>query len=74
MKIQVITLFPDMFPGVQNNSMMWKAQNNGAVEFSYINLRDFGLGPRQQVDDTPYGGGDGMRWPDWPTGRLAGSL
>ena len=60
MKIQVITLFPDMFPGVQNNSMMWKAQNNGAVEFSYINLRDFGLGPRQQVDDTPYGGGDGM--------------
>jgi tRNA (guanine37-N1)-methyltransferase len=30
------------------------------VEFEYVNLRDFGLGPRRQVDDTPYGGGDGM--------------
>ena len=60
MKVQIITLFPDMFAGVLNNSMMWKAQDQGAVEFSFINLRDFGLGPRQQVDDTPYGGGDGM--------------
>ena len=40
--------------------MMWKAQNRSAVEFSYINLRDYGIGPRKQVDDTPYGGGDGM--------------
>ena len=39
---------------------MWKAQNRSAVEFSYINLRDYGIGPRKQVDDTPYGGGDGM--------------
>jgi len=49
-----------MFTGVLNSSMLWKAQNQQAVEFSYINLRDFGLGPRSQVDDTPYGGGDGM--------------
>ncbi len=60
MKIQIITLFPDMFPGVLGASMLWKAQERNLVEFSYINLRDFGLGPRQQVDDTPYGGGDGM--------------
>lgn len=60
MKIQVITLFPDMFPGVLNTSMLWKAQEKGAVEFAFVNLRDFGLGPRSQVDDTPYGGGDGM--------------
>ena len=60
MKIQIITLFPEMFEGVLNNSMMWKAQNRSAVEFSYINLRDYGIGPRKQVDDTPYGGGDGM--------------
>lgn len=60
MKIQVITLFPEMFDGVLNNSMMWKAQNAGAVEFSFVNLRDYGRGPRKQVDDTPYGGGDGM--------------
>lgn len=59
-KIQVITLFPEMFEGVLNSSMMWKAQKEGAVEFGLINLRDFGIGPRKQVDDTPYGGGDGM--------------
>lgn len=60
MKIQIITLFPEMFPGVLNASMLWKAQDKKIVSFEYINLRDFGLGPRRQVDDTPYGGGDGM--------------
>ncbi len=60
MKIQIITLFPEMFEPVLNNSMMWKAQKNGAVEFRIINLRNFGIGPRKQVDDIPYGGGDGM--------------
>lgn len=59
-KFQVITLFPDMFTGVFENSMMWKAQKDGIVELSTIDLRQFGLGPRRQVDDTPYGGGDGM--------------
>lgn len=56
----MITLFPEMFTGVFGNSMMWKAQKDGIVELSTINLRDFGLGPRKTVDDTPYGGGDGM--------------
>lgn len=60
MKIQVITLFPEMFEGVLNASMLWKAQEKKLVEYKLINLRDFGLGPRKQVDDTPYGGGDGM--------------
>jgi tRNA (guanine37-N1)-methyltransferase len=60
MKIQIITLFPEMFDGVLNNSMLWKAQDIGAVTYELINLRDYGLGPRKQVDDTPYGGGDGM--------------
>ena len=59
-KLQVITLFPEMFDGVLNTSMMWKAQQQNAAEFTMVNLRDFGVGPRQQVDDTPYGGGDGM--------------
>lgn len=59
-KIQIITLFPEMFEGVLNTSMLWKAQKEDAAEFSLINLRDFGIGPRKQVDDTPYGGGDGM--------------
>lgn len=59
-KIQVITLFPEMFHGVLNNSMLWKAADRGIAEYEYINLRDYGLGTRRQVDDTPYGGGDGM--------------
>ena len=59
-KFQVITLFPEMMTGVFNNSMMWKAQKDGIVELTTVNLREFGLGPRRQVDDTPYGGGDGM--------------
>ena len=49
-----------MTTGVFNNSMMWKAQKDGIVELTTVNLREFGLGPRHQVDDTPYGGGDGM--------------
>jgi len=60
MKIQIITLFPEMFPGVLNTSMLWKAQDKQLAEISYINLRDYGLGTRRVVDDTPYGGGDGM--------------
>ena len=60
MKIQIISLFPEMFPPVLETSMLWKAKNKGIVDYSYISLRDFGLGPRKTVDDTPYGGGDGM--------------
>lgn len=40
--------------------MLWKAQDRGAVEYSIIDLRQFGIGARKTVDDTPYGGGDGM--------------
>jgi tRNA (guanine37-N1)-methyltransferase len=60
MTIQIITLFPEMFDGVLNSSMLWKAQKENLVEYKLINLRDYGIGPRKQVDDTPYGGGDGM--------------
>jgi len=49
-----------MFDEVLNSSMLWKAQEAGAVEFEMIDLRQFGTGPRRQVDDPPYGGGDGM--------------
>jgi tRNA (guanine37-N1)-methyltransferase len=40
--------------------MLWKASDRGIVEYSMIDLREYGSGPRRQVDDTPYGGGDGM--------------
>lgn len=49
-----------MFEGVFNTSMLWKAQKDAGVELNTVNLRDFGIGPRKTVDDTPYGGGDGM--------------
>src|SRR5258705_7870530 len=60
MLIQLITLFPEAVAPYLRTSMLWKAQDRNVVSISYINLRDFGLGPRKQVDDTPYGGGDGM--------------
>lgn len=56
----MITLFPEMLSGVFGSSMMWKAQKEKIVQLEAIDLREFGLGPRRQVDDTPYGGGDGM--------------
>ncbi|MFO0955215.1 MAG: tRNA (guanosine(37)-N1)-methyltransferase TrmD [Candidatus Saccharibacteria bacterium] len=60
MKIDIITLFPEVFEQMLDHSMLHKAREAGAVEFRVVNLRDFGIGPRQQVDDTPYGGGAGM--------------
>lgn len=60
MNIKVITLFPDMFKPVLDSSMLYKAQEQGLFSYDLIDLRQFGLGPRKQVDDTPYGGGDGM--------------
>lgn len=60
MKIQIITLFPEMFEGVFAHSMLFKAQDKDIVTIETVNLRDFGAGPRRTVDDAPYGGGDGM--------------
>lgn len=60
MKIQIITLFPEMFEGPLNHSMMLKAQKQEIADFEIIDLRQFGEGDRRTVDDTPYGGGDGM--------------
>lgn len=60
MKIDIITLFPKMFDGPFAESMLWKAQDRKLVEINLIDLREFGDGPRKTVDDTPFGGGDGM--------------
>lgn len=59
-KFTIITLFEDAIKPYLNSSMMWKAQEKGIAGFDYVNLRDFGLGPHKSVDDTPYGGGNGM--------------
>lgn len=60
MLIQIISLFPEMLAPVLEASMLFKAKDKGIVDYRYINLREYGLGPRKTVDDTPYGGGDGM--------------
>lgn len=60
MKIAIITLFPEMFEPILKTSMLWKAHEQNLLETEVISLRDFGIGPRKQVDDTPYGGGAGM--------------
>lgn len=60
MTIDIITLFPDMFRGPFDMSMLWKAQERGLAKIQLHDLREFGLGVRRTVDDTPYGGGDGM--------------
>ena len=59
-KFTIITLFEDAIRPYLETSMMWKATEKGIAEFDFVNLRDFGIGPHKSVDDTPYGGGDGM--------------
>jgi tRNA (guanine37-N1)-methyltransferase len=56
-RIDIITLFPDMFKGPFDMSMLWKARDRGLVTIEFWDLREYGLGPRRTVDDTPYGGG-----------------
>lgn len=60
MKFTIITLFEEAIRPYLETSMMWKATEKGALEVDFVNLREFGLGPHKSVDDTPYGGGDGM--------------
>lgn len=59
-KFTIITLFPEALEPYLKTSMMWKAVDKGLAEFELVNLREYGLGPHRSVDDTPYGGGDGM--------------
>ena len=56
----VITLFPEAFPGTLGLSLIGKALRDGVWSLDTIDLRDFGIGPHRNVDDTPAGGGAGM--------------
>ena len=60
MKIDILSLFPDMFNGAFNESILKRAQNDGKVEIKIHNFRDYTNDPHGNVDDTPYGGGSGM--------------
>jgi tRNA (guanine37-N1)-methyltransferase len=56
----IITLFPEAFPGTLGVSLIGKALREGAWSLDTVNLREFGVGPHKNVDDTPAGGGAGM--------------
>ena len=60
MRIDVVTLFPEMFQGFLEGSLLGAAQAAGLVEIRLRNIRDFAHGVHRQVDDKPYGGGPGM--------------
>lgn len=60
MKIDVLTLFPEMFTGVFNSSILGKAQEKGIVSLQAVNFRDYANNKHHTVDDYPYGGGGGM--------------
>ncbi|WP_273125514.1 tRNA (guanosine(37)-N1)-methyltransferase TrmD [Bacillus weihaiensis] len=60
MRIDFLTLFPEMFNGILHSSILKKAQEKKAVEFQVINFRDYSSNKHQNVDDYPYGGGAGM--------------
>lgn len=60
MRIDIITVLPELLDSPLNNSIVGRAQKNGIVEIHVHNLRKYGKGPRQQVDDYSYGGDAGM--------------
>lgn len=58
--VNLLTLFPEMFPGPLGQSLSGKALKKGLWSFNTVNIRDFGQGVHKTVDDTPFGGGAGM--------------
>jgi len=60
MRIDILTLFPEMFKGVFSQSIIKRAQEKGLVEIKVHNLRDWAEDKRGTVDNRPYGGGVGM--------------
>jgi len=82
MKIDVLTLFPEMFGGVIESSILKRACDKGLITINLINFRDYTTDKHNQVDDYPYGGGRGMvlkpdpifaaveAIPDWQDARI----
>jgi tRNA (guanine37-N1)-methyltransferase len=60
MRIDILTLFPEMFSYVINESILKRAQEKGIIEINLINIRDYSTNKHKKVDDYPYGGGTGM--------------
>src|SRR5271170_5258781 len=60
MRIDIVTLFPEIFDGFMTTSFVGRARSGGQLSVRFRSPRDFGLGKHRSVDDTPYGGGSGM--------------
>ena len=60
MKINILTLFPEMFTGVTQSSILGRACQKGVLDIHLINIRDYSLDKHNKTDDTPFGGGPGM--------------
>jgi tRNA (guanine37-N1)-methyltransferase len=60
MRIEILTLFPEMFQGPLSESLLKKAQEKNLLSINLINLRDFAADKHKTADDSPYGGGPGM--------------
>ncbi len=60
MRVDVVTLFPELFDTFSKTSFVGRAATGGQLQLRFKSPRDFGLGKHKSVDDTPYGGGSGM--------------
>ena len=60
MKVKILTIFPELFPGFLGMSLTGKALDDGKWSFEAINIRDYAFDKHGSVDDTPSGGGAGM--------------
>jgi tRNA (guanine37-N1)-methyltransferase len=69
MKFDILTLFPNMFSSPFQESILGKAIEKGLIQIRTVNIRDFTLNKHQVVDDTPYGGGQGMVMKGEPIAR-----
>lgn len=74
MRIDIITIFPDIFPGPLSESILGRAADRGLIEINTVDLRNFTHDSRRTVDDRPYGGGPGMLMKPKPVFEAVESL
>jgi tRNA (guanine37-N1)-methyltransferase len=74
MRLDILTIFPDLFKPFLAESIVGRALRKGLVDIRLINIRDFARGPHLTTDDRPYGGGDGMVMKPGPIFRALQSI
>ena len=74
MRLDILTLFPDLFSSFLKESILGRAIERGMVDIRLTDIRSFAHGPHHQTDDRPYGGGDGMVMKPGPISRALASV